>query len=108
MYDVLAPIGLLSERQCIARNARRKKKIKGEVATTSSAEKSTVVRKSLPTPPPPLAVSDDSTLGSQPCQTTILDRLTEDQSELIKRLVLFQDKYELPPKEEMNKLSVRN
>lgn len=96
---------LLSERQCIARNARRKKKIKGE-ATTSSV-KSAAARKILP-PPPPLAAIDDSTLGSQPCHTTILDQLTEDQSELIKRLVMFQDKFELPPKEEMSKLSEVN
>lgn len=86
---------LLSERQCVARNARRKKKMKGD---SDVASMSCEVMQS------PIVV-EDCRPGSGPCQTDILDMLTEEQQELIKRIVIFQDKYELPSKDELSKIS---
>lgn len=51
-------------------------------------------------------VIEDSGPGSGPCQTDIFDKLSQEQQELIKRIVVFQDKYELPSKEDMSKISV--
>lgn len=94
---VLFP-GLLSERQCLARNARRKKKIKEE---RNSSEESNQMVKVIG-----VDVLDECGQGSGPCRTNIFDKLSEEQQELIRRIVVFQDKYELPSKEEMSKISV--
>jgi hypothetical protein len=106
--------GLLSERQCIARNARRQTRQKifkprvprHRLGTTSvkSQLMSTVLSVAgPPTPAPATNCSDDR---MSPACHTPLDRLSDEHKELVSRIVAYQDKYELPTPDDVARVSV--
>jgi ecdysone receptor len=95
---------LLSERQCIARNFRRRTKMKSQNVETAS--KSSKLASNMKTSSSP----DSGYVGEQSsCQkesmACILDQLSEEHRELIQRVVELQDKYELPNQDDLNQLS---
>ena len=98
-------VGLLSERQCIARNARRQETHKtkrrqhrlGVVSVQGRQVTSGVV-------------SDDPSAAAA-CETppvchSPLQMLTDEHRDLISLLVAYQDKYDLPTEDDIRKVSV--
>jgi len=100
-------VGLLSERQCVARNARRQDtskmkrrphrlgvvSVQGRSVTSGSPVGNDVAASSVDQSPPPQCHSP-------------LQLLTDDQRDLISLLVAYQDKYDLPTDEDIRKVSV--
>ena len=109
-------VGLLSERQCIARNARRQEtnkmkrrphrlgvvSVQGHSVTSASPVRNDVAV-CTSTAAAVVAASVDQ---SPPHCHSPLQLLNDDQRDLISLLVAFQDKYDLPTDEDVRKVSV--
>jgi len=100
-------VGLLSEKQCVARNARRQDthKVKrrqhrlGVVSVQGRQVTSGVVV--VDDVPPALPTSDTPPVCHSPLQM-----LSDEQRDLVSLLVAYQDKYDLPTDEDIRKVSV--
>jgi len=101
--------GLLSERQCVARNARRQETNKtkrrphrlGVVAVQGRS-----VMSGSPVSNDNAAACVDQSPPPPQCRSP-LQLLNEEQRDLVSLLVAYQDKYELPTEEDIRKVSVR-
>jgi len=96
-----ADVGLLSERQCVARNARRQETHKVKRRQHRLSVVSAEGRK----------VTDDTGAGvagsqSPPLCHSPLQLLSDEHSNLIALLVAYQDKYDLPTEDDIRKVSV--
>jgi len=98
--------GLLSEKQCVARNARRQEthKVKrrqhrlGVVSVQGRQVTSGVVADDPPSAPP---ASETPPVCHSPLQM-----LSDEHRDLVSLLVAYQDKYDLPTDEDIRKVSV--
>jgi len=104
--------GLLSERQCTARNARRdtrqrvsKPRIpRHRLGTTSAKSQLMTAVMSLVDPVTPGSTS--SIDRQSPHCRSPLDQLSDDHRELLTRIIGYQDKYELPTPENIQSVTV--
>jgi ecdysone receptor len=99
---------LLSERQCVARNARRQTKPKPPHSKPQhrggviSAKGMIVVKRSMS---PVDMIIDDR---QSPVCRTPLDMLSDEHRDLVTRIVGYQDKYDLPSPEDVARVAEMN
>jgi hypothetical protein len=95
--------GLLSDEQCKARDVRRKARQRAPTSRrnqrVSSSGTDNFVLDALVTPP-------QSTEGESGTTSNPLDRLSPDVSDLIRKLVHYQDMYELPKEDDYKNVQV--
>ena len=91
--------GLLSDDQCKARDARRKARQKVQRSNSGVADQSDETCGSVDS-------MIKTEVASPPLACDPLELLSIDQRELLEKIVLYQDEFELPNEEDVKRVSV--
>lgn len=97
-------VGLLSESQCTARNARRQETHKLKRQQQRQDDTVTTAASSCSWSLPAAAAAAAS--GSESLCHSPLQLLSDDHRDLIALIVAYQDKYDLPTDEDVRKVAV--
>ena len=91
--------GLLSDDQCKARDVRRKARQKVQRSNSGAADQS-----DMTLDPPSSQVKAE--VRSPALTSDPLEALCADHQELLEKIVLYQDEFELPSEEDVKRVSV--